>query len=230
MRYSVIIPACNEHDCIGRTLEQVLATSDASVEIIIVDQSDNELTKQVVNRFSGVRRVRSAWNSRATTMNHGAREAKGDVLVFLHSDCVLPDEWVSHLTHVDRKCNQRWWFVRAHDYRHWLLQMADWWSKKIARWHAYFLWDNTIVVTKELFDSVGWYWDKVLFEDIDLCRRLKKQSPWFIIDAPVIASWRKFVVNGVRKTMSALVIFQVLFMVGISVEKLAKRYGYLKNR
>lgn len=53
-----------------------------------MDGGSTDKTREVAKSMGA--RVIEAPKGRATQMNAGARVAKGDVLLFLHSDCVLP--------------------------------------------------------------------------------------------------------------------------------------------
>lgn len=83
---SVIIPALNEESCIERTLCTV-AAAPGDKEIIVADGGSSDSTVAIASRFGRV--VRSE-RGRAAQMNAGAREARGDVLLFLHADCLFP--------------------------------------------------------------------------------------------------------------------------------------------
>jgi GT2 family glycosyltransferase len=87
MRLSVIIPTYNRADCIGRTLESVLAQSLAADEVIVVDDGSTDDTATIVASYGArVRYVRQANGGVAAARNHGARLAGGRWLAFVDSD------------------------------------------------------------------------------------------------------------------------------------------------
>jgi len=99
-RLSVIIPARNEADRIGRTVRAVLVAIDqidAEAEVIVVDDGSRDATGPEASR-AGARVVRrdGAGNPGAAR-NHGAEEATGAVLVFLDADCVPAPGWLATL-------------------------------------------------------------------------------------------------------------------------------------
>lgn len=57
-------------------------------EVIVVDGGSTDRTREIAKSMGA--RVVEAPKGRASQMNAGARIASGDVLLFLHSDCVLP--------------------------------------------------------------------------------------------------------------------------------------------
>lgn len=88
---SVIVPVLNEAATIAGTLEHVLAL-EGEYEIIVVDGGSTDETVAIASRYA---RVLSSQRGRACQMNLGATEARGDVLLFLHADTVLPSgQWL----------------------------------------------------------------------------------------------------------------------------------------
>jgi lipopolysaccharide/colanic/teichoic acid biosynthesis glycosyltransferase/GT2 family glycosyltransferase len=68
------------------------------VEIIVVDDGSTDDTAAVARRFKGVK-VRSQENAGpAAARNHGAREARGNLLVFVDADCEPAADWLRELT------------------------------------------------------------------------------------------------------------------------------------
>ena len=87
MRLSVIIPTFNRADCIGRTIDSVLAQSLPADEVIVVDDGSVDETPSVVARHGArVRYVRQANAGVAAARNHGARLAGGHWIAFVDSD------------------------------------------------------------------------------------------------------------------------------------------------
>ncbi|HLN98394.1 MAG TPA: glycosyltransferase, partial [Pyrinomonadaceae bacterium] len=86
LKISVILPVLNEEHVIGSTLQALLGL--APFEIIVVDGGSTDSTHAIAEQF-GVK-VLSSERGRARQMNCGARDATGDVLLFLHADTTLP--------------------------------------------------------------------------------------------------------------------------------------------
>lgn len=85
MKVSAVIPAYNEAARIGAVLEAVLAAPSIQ-EIIVVDDGSTDETAAVAARH-GVRVVRLSKNcGKGAALAAGAREAKGEVLLFLDAD------------------------------------------------------------------------------------------------------------------------------------------------
>jgi len=88
-RVSVIIPALNEAAHIGATLQSVCA--DRPHEIILVDGGSTDDTRASAEAAGAT--VIQSKPGRARQMNVGAARATGNVLLFLHADTLLPNDW-----------------------------------------------------------------------------------------------------------------------------------------
>lgn len=94
MDISVVIPSYNTAATLGSTLEALEAQRDApSYEIIVVDCSDDDSVERLAQEHRGVRVLRRTQRfNPGEGRNIGARQAQGQLLVFVDSDVTLrPD-------------------------------------------------------------------------------------------------------------------------------------------
>jgi rSAM/selenodomain-associated transferase 2/rSAM/selenodomain-associated transferase 1 len=94
-RMSIIIPARNEQDHLAATIASVL--EGRGVEIIVVDGESTDRTVEIAKAF-GVTAA-ACQPSRGLQLNLGARRARGDWLLFLHADTILPPGYVGVARH-----------------------------------------------------------------------------------------------------------------------------------
>lgn len=88
---SFIVPAYNEESLIGPTLAAIHAAARGSgepYEVIVVDDGSTDRTAEVA-RECGARVVRVECRQIAGTRNAGAREAAGEILIFVDADTVI---------------------------------------------------------------------------------------------------------------------------------------------
>ncbi len=87
---SVIVPAYNEGRVIARTLHAVLASEPPPLEVIVVDDGSKDETLAEAERVAAtdprVRVLTQANAGKATALNHGIAEARGEILVCLDAD------------------------------------------------------------------------------------------------------------------------------------------------
>lgn len=91
---SIIIPTYNEEEYLPRLLASIRSQRFDGYEIVVADAKSNDGTREVAARF-GARVIEGGMPGPGR--NRGAAAAKGDVLLFLDADVVLPDvEWLGH--------------------------------------------------------------------------------------------------------------------------------------
>src|SRR5246500_1333423 len=90
---SVIVPARNEQASLTACLESLLGQTGLSFEIIVVDDGSTDRTRQIALSFPSVRVVDpgplpDGWNGKNNAVTCGAREARGQWLLFTDADTV----------------------------------------------------------------------------------------------------------------------------------------------
>jgi len=91
VKVSVIIPTKNEEEFIEKTLKRVNNQSipRKDYEIIISDSESTDKTVKIAKKFADKILIKKTSNP-AKGRNYGAEHAKGDILVFLDADTILP--------------------------------------------------------------------------------------------------------------------------------------------
>ncbi len=96
---SVVVPAYNEEQVIARTVEALLGQV---TEVVCVDDGSKDRTLAVLHeKFDGNPRVRifsKPNGGKASALNLGFAEARGEVVVALDSDTIFAQQTVAHLT------------------------------------------------------------------------------------------------------------------------------------
>lgn len=94
---SIIIPAHNEQDYLGPTLDALLKQDYPNFEIVVVANGCTDKTCQVAReRCHRLIDLRERGLSRAR--NVGAREAMGNILIFLDADTILEKDALSKIS------------------------------------------------------------------------------------------------------------------------------------
>lgn len=90
---SVIVPTLNEGRSLPDLLESLRSQTVSPLEILIADSGSTDGTASVA-ADAGARVLPGERRGPGEGRNRGAREARGDVLLFVDADCVLPREIV----------------------------------------------------------------------------------------------------------------------------------------
>ncbi len=222
MQISVIVPVLNEEKSIGATLAalQVLAP----YEITVVDGGSGDRTAEIA-RQSGVT-VLSSERGRARQMNRGARQARGDVLLFLHADTSLPASAFADINTAmadPRYVGGR--FDVELDGSHWLLPVVARMISYRSRISKVGTGDQALFVRREVFARMGGFPDIPLMEDIAFCRALKRLGGVACLRSRVITSARRWEVDGVWRTIFRMWTLKLLYFAGVSPLRLKQFYA-----
>lgn len=204
---SVVIPTLNEARWLPTVLDSLRRAADGvEYEAIIADGGSTDGTWELAHR-SGCVCIRSDRAQRAAQMNAGAAAARGDVLLFLHADTLLP---TGSLQKIETACARPGLvgggFERRYDSSsRWLrftCALAGWRN----RWFGWHLGDQAIFVRREVFARLGGFRDLDVFEDVDFSRRLGRHGKLATLQPAVVSSARRFEERGAlrRSLLDAL--------------------------
>jgi hypothetical protein len=220
-KISIIIPALNEAATIGRTLSHLDGVDD--LEVIVVDGGSIDATVELA-RSRGVQVIQSK-PGKAIQMNTGAAAATGDILVFLHSDTLLP-EGFSH--QIVATLNQK--DVAAGAFRlsidspaagiRFIESMANLRSRFLRLPYG----DQALFMKKSLFDQIGCFPQMQIMEDFMLVRRLKQRGKIVIVPKAVVTSPRRWLHLGILKTWIINQVIIIAYYLGLPSERLTRIY------
>jgi glycosyltransferase involved in cell wall biosynthesis len=104
MDFSVIIPAKNEEDNIGRCLESIFANDYPAekFEVFVIDNGSNDATEQIA-RGMGAEVFSFPGGKISSLRNFGAEKSRGKILAFIDADCTVDRKWLQEASrYLDR--------------------------------------------------------------------------------------------------------------------------------
>lgn len=216
-RISIIIPALNEQEHIGRAIRSAITADDAEAEIIVVDGNSSDETVTVA-RSCGATVVHGG-RGRARQMNAGAAAARGEVLLFLHADSQLPVHYVRHVRHIlawpgtvagafSLEIQPTGLGMRVH------AATTNFRSRGLGIPYG----DQAIFLTRATFDAFGGYPDTAIMEDLEFVLRLQGFDRIRIANALVRTSGRRWQRHGVWKMSLLNQLVIVAYMFGAPAE------------
>jgi rSAM/selenodomain-associated transferase 2 len=193
-------------------------------EIILVNGGSTDATATIGARSPQVRLLSSP-RGRARQMNEGARAARGDVLLFLHADTLLPDGALAAVGAAvgDPGVVAGRFDVRFDNPRP-VFRMIAWFMNQRSRRSGISTGDQAIFVRREVFEALGGYPDIPLMEDVELCRRLKRRGRLAALRLRVTTSSRKWEREGAVGTILLMWALRFLYMVGVPPARLHRWY------
>lgn len=191
---SVIMPVLNEEKALPATLQQLFSQS-GNFEVLVVDGGSTDNTLALIQADERIQFL-SSRTGRARQMNHGALHAKGEWLLFLHADTLLPE---NALTTVQQLPDT----VLAGGFRHRFsgsqrgLRLVSWLHNFRCRCTRVFYGDQAMFIRRSLFTELGGFPDEPVLEDLLLGEQIASVTSPVTLDHYVITDSRKFEQSGV---------------------------------
>lgn len=226
MKVSVIIPTLNEEENIAPAIARLRLSSDHSrVEIIVADGGSSDRTPEIA-RTKADKLIRVEQRGRALQMQKGALAAAGELLLFLHADTRLPEDWLDELTHVWSSANTpvatafRLGFESPDPYYRFVSRLASLRTGLTRVPHG----DQGIALRRDTFLRIGGFPSVPLMEEYELFKRLRPLGRVMILPGSVATSTRRYERNGriFNALRSAGII--LLYHLGVPPRSLARLY------
>ena len=193
---SVIVPARNEEASLGACLRSLVSQRGVECEIMVVDDGSTDRTREIAQSFAGVRVLTAAplqpgFTGKCNAVAYGAREARGEWLLFTDADTVhLPGSLAASLH-------------EAEEYQTALLsyspeqEVRGFWEKAVmpvvfAELAGTYRTEDIndpaspaaaangqyLLITREAYDAVGGHAAvmRSLLEDVELARAVKRSG------------------------------------------------------
>lgn len=217
---SIIIPALNE----ASRIQGLAATLLHQVgEIILVDGGSTDDTAQKAGEQGFT--VLNSQPGRSHQMNTGARQAKGTILLFLHADTILPEQFARSILNIfadgtTALCA----FSLGVDTKNLLLKAIVGMANIRSRFLKLPYGDQALALRAATFRKLGGFPETAIMEDYELVRKAAKHGDIITMEKQVITSdrrWRRF---GVLQTTLVNQLVVIGYKVGISPDKLASFY------
>lgn len=220
MKISIILPVYNESGTIDTMLRQLEALP-GDWEILFADGGSRDDTVQKIgNRF----RVLHSPKGRANQMNHGAANASGEVLWFVHCDSVLPKDAHSQISGAVSRGAKWGCFHIGFDYNGPFMGCNTYFSNRRARKGIAFG-DQGIWVKKEVFEAVGGFPDLPIMEDYEFSLRMRAADiPICQLPGQIITSGRRYEKRFPLVTMWQMFYLRCLYRRGVDIQEIARRY------
>lgn len=220
---SIVIPTLNESACLEQTLAPLICLSKEGLEILVVDGGSTDGTHDIATRM-GVRVVSTA-KGRGRQMNAGAALASGEVILFLHADTRLPDDFAAHVWQVMCKQVAAGAFGLRIEGSSWSFRMVEWGTNVRSRVWKLPYGDQAIFVRAKDFYRLGGFRQWPLMEDYDFCCRIRGQGGLAIAPAKVTTSSRRWKRLGTIRTTLRNQCCIIAYHCGLPIERIATIYA-----
>ena len=211
MKVSIVIPAFNEENYLPATLKNIgaaLANAGFESETIVVDNESTDKTKQIAENF-GAKVFTESEHNIGKVRNTGAKNAVGDVLIFVDADTIVPASLFQKIAVVmeDERC---FGGAVAVDYEQFERKWMRFYLRGWQFWGTFFNMKQGAAqfCRKAVFENLGGY-DETIFmgEDVMFYWRLSKFAKqtdghlFFVENPKVVTSARRFDRMSIWKTL-----------------------------
>jgi len=197
---SIIVPAMNETINLEPCLTSLRSTR-YSVEVIVVQSGDTDRETSVGT--DGVQTVKSSIPGRGAAIDAGIAAARGEIVAIVHADSRLPGGAYDDMTSaVKNPKNVGGWFRRRLDDPRWRYRLVDLGANSFSFCCSVATGDQAIFCRRSVLLAVTPLKDYPLFEDMTLCRRLKKHGRLIQLPGPILVSPRRFHERGIIRTVA----------------------------
>ncbi len=222
---SIVIPTWQAAETLPATLSSLAEAETLESEVIAADGGSSDGTAALIAGGGG--RLVEAARGRGVQLAAGAREARGDWLLFLHADTVLEQGWSREAARfmVD-PANAR----RAGVFRFALDDPA----LAARRVEALVAWrcrlfglaygDQGLLIAREFYQSLGGFKPLALMEDVDLVRRIGRRRI-VILEAKATTSAARYRRTGYLRRSLRNMTCLGLYLLGVDGRVIARLYG-----
>ncbi len=223
-RLSVIIPVYHEGKTINGLVDSLRTGLDAEDEILIVDGAPGLDTLQALRAHEPVRLASPA--GRSVQMNLGAEHARGDILVFVHADTVLPAGWRDAILQAaEGREFAAGAFDLSIDHPRFCFRVMEKTANLRSHSTRVPYGDQVLFFDRTCFSSLGGFAPIPLMEDVEIMTRLRNQGHALVLlPQPVRTSARRWEREGVLKGMLRNWLLRIRYHCGTDPAVLARMY------
>ena len=220
---SIVVPTLNEAEHILATLDSLGPLREGDQCILVDGGSTDGTVDLVLAKFPEVEILEADTAGRAIQMNLGAKQARGDVLLFLHGDCRLPPAGLDDIRHVMAGRNvDGGSFYLKFDRSHWVLDLSSQLSRVNSAMTTYG--DQGFFFRRDFFEQIGGFQKWPLFEDLAIQLLARRRGQICKLPTPVLSSARRYARRGPVRQQLLNVLLVLLFRLGVSPHWLAGIY------
>lgn len=230
---TVIVPAYNHENYIEDCLNSVVAQSYNNMQIIVFNDGSKDKTDYVIKKFiekSGrkIEYISKENEGLCKTLNKGLAMSKGKYVAVIASDDMwLPNKIQQQVDFLESNRNVgliysdayflKWEIKTDMKYSDYKPKLKKIFKNSIQNINMYehLMTENLVIalttmVRKECFDKVGYFDEKLKYEDYDMWLRIAKIYPIAYIDAPLayyrihdtnISNNMTFMITGTLQTI-----------------------------
>jgi rSAM/selenodomain-associated transferase 2 len=190
-KISIIIPTINEADNLPLLLSDLSITNKEG-EILIVDCGSEDKTLDVANIY-GAKVYKSKERNRGLQLSIGAKNSKGEWLIFLHADTRLTNDWFMKIKlFLEEDKNSIFYFKFKINDKKFIYRLLEILVNFRSKYFKQPYGDQGLIIHREIYLKNNGFRKIPLMEDVDFFRRLKNKKDLKQLNLPIFTSSRKW--------------------------------------
>lgn len=221
---SIVIPVLDAEKslpaCLSALIEGLL--EGLVKDLILADGGSQDATLAIADEAGA--RVLSTPPSRGGQIRAGIEAARGDWVLVLHADTILPPGWAEVVReHIDTDPGRAGYFRLGFDTGGLRPALVAGWANSRARLIGLPFGDQGLLISRALCEELGGYPDIPLMEDVAIARALSRAR---LKELPLTArtSAARYVKEGWFRRGARNLSLQLRYLFGAAPERLAQRY------
>ena len=190
-KISIIIPTINEANNLPLLLSD-LSSIQKEGEIIIVDCGSEDKTIDIANIY-GAKVIISKERNRGLQLDIGAKNSKGDWLIFLHADTRLTCDWFKKINLVlngDKNCI--YYFKFKINNKKIIFRLLEIFVNFRSKYFKQPYGDQGLIIHRRTYFKNNGFRNIPLMEDVDFLMRLNQKKDLKQLNFPIFISSRKW--------------------------------------
>ena len=218
---SLIIPVRGEAPGAVERFRPFLVTGQS--EIVVADSGDCPETSRAFEAIGAV--IVRGGGSRGLRLDRAARQARGEVLFFVHADSRPPGNALAAILDCLEAGAEAGAFSLAYEDATPALKWIAWWANQRSRLLRLPFGDQGLFCRREAYERTGGYRDLAVCDDVDFVRRLRRAGPFSVLPEKTVTSPRRYRERGALRQV--LTNWKVLlgYFAGVTPEKLERWYN-----
>ena len=190
-KISIIIPTINEANNLPLLLSD-LSSIQKKGEIIIVDCGSKDKTIDIAKIY-GAKVFKSEERSRGLQLDIGAKNSKGNWLIFLHADTRLTHNWFKKINSVLKgDKNYIYYFKFKINHKKIIYRFLEILVNFRSQYFKQPYGDQGLIIHRTIYFKNNGFRKIPLMEDIDFLRRLNNKKDLKQLNLPIYISSRKW--------------------------------------
>jgi len=190
-KISVIIPTINEANNLPLLLSD-LSIIQKEGEILIVDCGSEDKTIDVANIY-GAKVYKSVERNRGLQLDMGAKNSKGEWLIFLHADTRLTSDWFTKIKSILKgDKNSIYHFKFKINDKKIIYRILEILVNFRSRYFKQPYGDQGLIIHRSIYFKNNGFRKIPLMEDLDFFRRLNNKKDLKQLNLPIFTSSRKW--------------------------------------